>query len=262
MSSRFQVVFPVLVALFGLAGCNVVAVGHQDPAAKAEALAAFHAGVANFSCGQGLSCAVKWSAAKQSANRLLTGERWDDVADVVLGAGYEQDLTWFYLGVAAEGLGQTRAARIYYDNAVRRSLYGAGYACTSAGMSSCEGIRMPQDAQQMLAGLDRRGRGQAARGPNPAARLGATGNGDGARAFVQRLAQIRADDRTPDAAPRQMTTYQTVPVQMSAPRSTAAVAAAVQAASVQPVVAAVQTAAMPPGGAKTGGAKATAQPGS
>lgn len=267
MPSRIRVVVPYLAILLLLTGCNIVAVGHQDPAAKAEALAAFHGGAATFHCGQGLSCAVKWSAAKQSANRLLIGERWDDVADVVLGAGYEQDLTWFYLGVAAEGQGQTRAARIYYDNAVRRSLYGAGYACTSAGMSSCDGIRLPQDAQQLLAGLDRRGRGQAARGPNPAARLGATGNGDGARAYVQRLAQIRAEEDgrrgPPDTAPRQVATYQAAPVQMSTPRPAPVAAAPVTAAPVQPAV--VQTAAMPsaapPGGAKTGGAKAIAAPG-
>lgn len=266
MPARFPVVLPLLAALFGLAGCSVVAVGHQDPATKAEALAAFHAGTANFNCGQGLSCAVRWSAAKQSANRLLIGERWDDVADVVLGAGYEQDLTWFYLGVAAEGQGQTRAARTYYDNAVRRSLYGAGYSCTSAGMTSCDGIRLPQDAQQMLAALDRRGRG--GRGPNPAARLGATGSGEGARAYVQRLAQIRADEDSRRGAPdpvSRVATYQTAPVQMTTSRPVAPVApaptAAAPAATAPAGAAPVQTVAMQPAGAKAGGAKAPAAPG-
>jgi hypothetical protein len=197
MRLRFHGLLLLLAVLPFLAGCNVVAVGHQDPAAKAEAIAAFRAGQAQFDCGQGLSCAVRWSAAKSAANRLMLGERWDDVADVVLGAGYEQDLTWFYLGVAAEGLGQTGAARIYYDNAVRRSLYGAGYSCVSAGMMTCDGVRLPQDAQQLMAGLDKRARGQPARNAaaayNPSARLG-TGSGDGARAYVQRLAQMRAEE--------------------------------------------------------------------
>lgn len=210
MQSRFGVVLPMLAALLALAGCNMVAVGYQDPTAKAEAMAAFHAGDAGFSCGQGLSCAVKWSAARAAANRLLLAERWDDVADVVLGAGYEQDLSWFYLGVAAEGLGQTRAARTYYDNAIRRSLYGAGYSCTAAGMMSCDGVRLPEDAQQLMAGLNKRGRGQPVRSAsaayNPNARM-AAGGGDGARAYVQRLAQMRAEEdarrSVADAAPSQ-----------------------------------------------------------
>ena len=210
MRLRVLVVLSLLAILPVLAGCNVVAVGHQDPAAKAEAISAFHAGQAQFVCGQGLTCAVRWSAAKSAANRLLLGERWDDVADVVLGAGYEQDLTWFYLGVAAEGLGQTGAARIYYDNAVRRTLYGAGYSCVSAGMLTCDGVRLPQDAQQLMAGLEKRGRGQPSRSAsaayNPAARMG-TGSGEGARAYVQRLAQMRAEDEMrrsiAEAGPRQ-----------------------------------------------------------
>lgn len=194
MPSRIRGVVPYLAVLLLLTGCSIVAVGHQDPAAKAEAMAAFRAGGAGFTCGQGLQCAVKWSAAKPAANRLMLGERWEDVADVVLGAGYEQDLTWFYLGIAAEGLGNPAAARAYYDNSIRRSLYGAGYSCTAAGMMSCDGVRLPDDAKALLAGLDPRGRAQARRVANPAARLGQGGGGDGARAYVQRLARMRAEE--------------------------------------------------------------------
>lgn len=173
-----------------LMGCNIVPVGHQDPAAKAEALAAFRAGDARFTCGQGLQCAVRWSAARPAAQRLLLAERWDDVADVVLAAGYEQDLTWFYLGIAAEGLGHGKVAQAYYDNAVRRTLYGAGYSCTAAGMMSCDGVRLPEDAQRLQAAL---ARAPARRGANPAARAAPLG-GENARAYVQRLVQMRAED--------------------------------------------------------------------
>ena len=64
-------------------------------------------------------------------------------------------------------------------------------------MLTCDGVRLPQDAQQLMAGLEKRGRGQPSRSAsaayNPAARLG-TGSGEGARAYVQRLAQMRAED--------------------------------------------------------------------
>ncbi len=206
-----RVAVSAFAVMSGLAGCGMVPVGYQDPAAQAAAMAAFRAGQASFACGQGLQCAVRWSAAKSAASRLAQSERWDDVADVVLGAGYEQDLTWFYLGLAAEGLGQTQAARVYYDNSIRRTLYGSGYSCLAAGMMSCDGVRLPEDAQRMLAGLDSRGRAPARRvAANPAARLGtggAAGNGAGAHAYAQGLARLRGEEEArrngPDLAPRQ-----------------------------------------------------------
>lgn len=182
---RFLAQAAVFCLLTVTAGCNVVPVGIQDPAARAGALAAFRAGEAQMQCGRGLECAVRWNEAKPAASRLVVAQRWDDVADVVLGAGYDQDLTWFYLGLAAEGVGQSQAARVYYDNAVRRSLYGAGYACVAAGMNTCDGVRLPEDAQKLLAANEARqkaaGRNRAVPGMSPAA-----------QAYVRNLAQIRA----------------------------------------------------------------------
>ena len=178
-----------LVLLVSTAGCNVVPVGIQDPVARAGALAAFRAGEAQMQCGRGLDCAVRWNEAKPAASRLVVAQRWDDVADVVLGAGYDQDLTWFYLGLAAEGVGQAQAARVYYDNAVRRSLYGAGYACVAAGMSTCDGVRLPDDAQKLLAANEAR---QKAAGRNRAAAAATAGLSPAAQAYVRNLAQIRA----------------------------------------------------------------------
>ena len=171
-------------------GCNVVPVGFADPAAKTDALRAFRAGQAEMQCGRGLECAVYWSEARPAASRLVLAERWEDVADVVLRAGYEQDLTWFYLGLAAEGVGQPQAARTYYDNAVRRSLYGSGQSCRATGMGHCDGIRLPEDAQKLHAGIAARGRGAAR----------AAGLSPTARSFVQDLARFRADQASPRSA--------------------------------------------------------------
>ena len=65
-------------------------------------------------------------------------------------------------------------------------------------MMTCDGVRLPQDAQQLMAGLDRRGRSQGARASaayNPAARLSAVG-GEGARAYVEQLARIHTEEET------------------------------------------------------------------
>ena len=168
-------------------GCNAVPVGFTDPAAKAEALRAFRAGEATMQCGRSLECAVYWSEARPIANRLVLAERWDDVADVVLRAGYEQDLTWFYLALAAEGVGQPQAAKVYYDNAIRRAMYGSGQSCVSAGMSNCDGVRLPEDAQKLQAANAIRakaaGRARTA-GPSPTAKT-----------YVQNLTRIRAEQQ-------------------------------------------------------------------
>lgn len=192
----------LLVAAIGMSGCIGVPVGIQDPGARAEALRAFHAGEAQMQCGRGLDCAVYWNEAKPAASRLVLAQRWDDVAEVVLGAGYDQDLTWFYLGLAAEGQGRAQAARVYFDNAVKRSLYGTGYACVSAGMNTCDGVRLPEDAQKLLAANEARqkaaGRNRQVSGPSPAA-----------RAYVEQLGRIRAMQA--EAPGRQIAAVQPAP---------------------------------------------------
>jgi hypothetical protein len=183
------------------AGCSMVPVGHQDPAARAQALGEFRAGQARMACGRGLECAVYWNEARQAAGRLAAAGRWEDVADVVLKAGYDLDLTWFYLGLAAEGLGHAQAARVYYDNAIRLSLYGAGYRCLAAGMGSCDGIRLPEDAQKLLAANEA---AQKAAGRNRAAGSGAgpsSAPSSAMRAYVAQLARIRAEMIDPPPAP-------------------------------------------------------------
>jgi len=190
MSPRRSMTRAALLGLLVLtAGCNMVPVGIQDPAAKAAALSAFRAGEAQMQCGRGLDCAVRWNEAKPAASRLVVAQRWDDVADVVLGAGYDQDLTWFYLGLAAEGAGSAQAARVYYDNAIRRSLYGAGYACVAAGMTTCDGVRLPDDAQKLLAANEAR---QKAAGRGRQQQQQHAGLTPAARAYVDNLAQVRA----------------------------------------------------------------------
>jgi len=205
----------IAASVLATAGCNVVSVGIQDPAQKAEAMRAFHAGEAQMNCGRGLDCAVYWNEARKPASRLAVAHRWNDVADVVLGAGYDQDLTWFYLGLAADNLGYAQAARVYYDTAVRRSLYGSGYACVAAGMNTCDGVRLPDDAQKLLAANEARQKiAGATRNRNAAAKPNAmTGPSPAARAYAEQLARIRADQLAePGPAGQRLAAVQGAPV--------------------------------------------------
>jgi len=46
--------------------------------------------------------------------QLLETDQWSDLAVRVLTIGYKDNLAWYYLGRAAEGLGHIEAARTYF----------------------------------------------------------------------------------------------------------------------------------------------------
>jgi len=142
-----------LPAVAALAACATV--GFQDPAQRAQALAAFSNGEAVLACGVGINCMVAWDAARPGAQNLARVQRWYDLAEVVIAAGYDEDLPWYYLGVAAQGLGEYAAARTYYDRAIRDSLVGGLYACNrpELGVDFCDGVNLPDAAQLAMASL-------------------------------------------------------------------------------------------------------------
>ncbi len=125
----------------------------QDPAARAQALAAFQAGQATMSCGTGIDCMVKWNLVRPSVTRLVQAQRWTDVAESVLATGYDIDLSWYYLGLAAANLNAVEPARSYFDMAAKRAVMGGMFSCTQSGDSACDGVNLPQDASTAMASL-------------------------------------------------------------------------------------------------------------
>ena len=117
---------------------------------RAQALAGFRYGQASLQCPTGQSCLFDWAGSRGPARRLMLAQRWDDLADVVLAAHYDQDLPWFYLGLAAAGLNQNDAARSYLDQSIRHSLIGGTQTCLP---NLCDGINLPADAQSLMARL-------------------------------------------------------------------------------------------------------------
>ncbi len=138
-----------IVLAFGLAGCST-SVGFHSQADRDAALATFRNGQASLACGNGLGCALGWTPVRPAAERFAQSEQWDNLAEVVLAQGYDIDLTWFYLGLAAEGLGYNDAARVYYQTSMRRTTVGGLSAC---GGDLCGPVVLPDDAQRMLAQL-------------------------------------------------------------------------------------------------------------
>jgi hypothetical protein len=129
-----------------LAGC----VDQSAAVTPQQALAWVQTGQALLSCRE--PCLAGWQAAQAQAAQLAAGRRWGDLAALVLRVGYEDDLTLYYLGNAAEGIGYPGAAASYYRQSARLSRTSA--ACLNLSRS-CGGFALPRAAVSRLAVIER-----------------------------------------------------------------------------------------------------------
>src|SRR5204862_5029611 len=88
-----------------------------------------------------LRCAFTWGLERQYAKARYDAKAWADLAVFVLNIGYADDLSYYYLGKAAEGLGYYRAAETYY-----RLSREATLKCADV-YGDCYGFVFPRDAR-------------------------------------------------------------------------------------------------------------------
>jgi hypothetical protein len=97
-------------------------------------------------------CLAAWRRAEPQAAELDAAGRWSDLAALVESVGYQDDLSLYYLGRAAEGLRYPAAAASYYRQST--TLSGTSISCLNLSRL-CAGIELPQAALQRLAAIDR-----------------------------------------------------------------------------------------------------------
>ena len=105
-----------------------------------QALEQVRTGQAVLDCTQ--SCASAW---RQSRSELLTrynGNEWRELALLVTQINYRQDLAYFYLGRAAEGLGENAAALVYYRTAEALATGTADEAKCASSSDGCNGLSL------------------------------------------------------------------------------------------------------------------------
>ncbi len=165
---RFIIVF---LALFALSGCATTVVDATDAATTAR-YDAFKSG--NVVLPMGTLEAADWTINRQNAYNLLAASRWRELADLVQRKGINNDLNWYYLGRAAEGLEQMDLARTYYQRSVDRTKSDKySQRCQGKVMSTCDGFDFPDVAQARLASLQAAAPAEPGAGPDDGA---ATGN--------------------------------------------------------------------------------------
>src|SRR5712692_1424246 len=129
-----------------LAGCGAP----SGPVTPAEAVAQLRTGRPLLNCRE--ACLAEWQRAEPQAAQLAAGRGWADLAALTVRIGYQDDLSLYYLGQAAEGLGYPAAAASYY----RQSTYLSGTAISCQNLSRiCGGMVLPRATLLRLAAIER-----------------------------------------------------------------------------------------------------------
>ena len=112
---------------------------------RPELLAQLQLGRSVLRCRE--ACLPVWRDAQPRAARLYAGSQWSDLTALVMQNEYQDDLSLYYLGRAAEGLGFYLAAISYY----RQSIELSGTSISCANLSRlCGGIALPTEAARRL----------------------------------------------------------------------------------------------------------------
>ena len=152
-------------------GLMVTGCAQQSPAVDpVAAVAQLSTGAPLLRCRE--DCVADWRRRQPEAAELAAAGRWSDLAALVIAVGYQDDLTLYYLGEAAEWLGYPEAAASYY----RQSTYISGTSLSCSQQSGvCGGIALPDAALSRIEALDaeaRQSRRRVPRRPVTGARRG------------------------------------------------------------------------------------------
>ncbi|HLY45918.1 MAG TPA: hypothetical protein VKQ73_10100 [Stellaceae bacterium] len=142
----FSALGGLLLGCLALGGC----VGQPAAPTPAQAVALLQSGRPLLSCRQ--PCLASWQEVQPQAAQLAALARWAELAALVLRVGYQDDLTLYYLGQAAEGIGNPGAAAGFYRDSIEFS--GTVNACRYLSRM-CGGVALPRAAQLRLAAIDR-----------------------------------------------------------------------------------------------------------
>jgi hypothetical protein len=120
-------------------------------------------------------CSLAWGNNSQKAATLDATAQYRDLAILVMQIGFESDLTYYYLGHAAENLGYLQAADTYYRTAERLSVTdmschqaeAATQAMLGIAVSACGGYVFPDALYPHLQVVEAALAGQSA-SPEPA----------------------------------------------------------------------------------------------
>ena len=146
MTPTMRLIACIGLALLFLSGCADSGDDNRYAnVTRPELLAQLQLGRSVLRCRE--ACLPAWRDVQPRAARLEASSQWGDLAAIVIRTGYQDDLSLYYLGRAAEGLGFYPAAVSYY----RQSMELSGTSISCANLSRlCGGVTLPADAGRRL----------------------------------------------------------------------------------------------------------------
>ncbi len=141
--------FTTYITLTGCASNGPMILGN-DKLPQNEQLSqaeAFKKGLIRLDCA--FSCGAKLGANLKEIDALLYARSWNELATKVMDIGYGGDLTYYYLGRAAEGLNYIPAAKTYYVLSLNSE-----WKCDAMIKSTCQGHNFPDDINKHLTKLE------------------------------------------------------------------------------------------------------------
>jgi hypothetical protein len=182
----------VAMVCLAAAGC-----AQQAPTiTPADAAVQVQTGRALLTCRE--ACLAEWRRLQPQAAQLDAAARWPELVAAVLQANYEDDLSLYYLGRAAEGLGYPGAAAGYYRQSLRFS--GTSGSCEYQSRM-CGGVILPRAASLRLASIERQVAPPPRRRATPgSARQGTPAEPTGEAARREPIGTVPPWERTPTPA--------------------------------------------------------------
>ena len=92
----------------------------------------------------------RWGLNRSRLKALYDAQRWRELAVRIAMLDHNENLSWYYLARAADGLGYRDAARVYY-----RQAQTAAFKCDGLLFNNCDGIHVLGQSTQRLALLKR-----------------------------------------------------------------------------------------------------------
>ncbi len=95
------------------------------------------------------SCSLKFYMNQSDFKKLHDKQDWRGLAQQVIKVGYEFDLSYYYLAVAAKGLGLAESSKAYFRKAKELS-ETVDFTCSHARMIKCNGVEVAAAADEAL----------------------------------------------------------------------------------------------------------------
>jgi hypothetical protein len=134
MPNWFRLICVGTLAATAVTGCTLKNVNVPPDQLMRE----FQAGQPMLDCR--LDCSGAWGQNRQKVAALYAAGRWQELGLLVMQIGYMDDLSYYYLGLAAENLGYLQAAERYYRIAERLSVTQMACGQGEANVANTFGI--------------------------------------------------------------------------------------------------------------------------